>query len=94
MRITLVHSTSGDDGSPLDLTLELDADRPPAVGDYLTVDGDAVLTLQVVERDWAQDLRSVTVHLRDPEVSGALTSQQRVETLARAGWSRTVALPR
>ena len=92
--VTLVHSTSAEDGAPLDLTLSLDVDRPPSVGDLITFGTDSRLTLQVVERDWGPDLRSVTVHLRDPQVSGALTQEQRRAVLGAAGWSRTVGLPR
>ena len=92
--MTLVHSLRAEDGAPLDLKLVLEADQPPSVGDYVTFGTDSRLTLQVVEREWAPDLRSVTVHLRDSDVSGPLTEDQRRAALAAAGWSRTVALPR
>ena len=87
MKVTLVHSTRHDDGSSLELTLVLEAEQAPMVGDYVTVDGDPPHTLQVVERDWPQDLGSLTLHLRDPDVSGPQTSQQKLDTLIRAGWS-------
>lgn len=87
MKISLVHADRHDDGSPLDLTLVVEADQAPAVGDLVTVGGESPVVLQVVERDWPQDLSSVTVHLRDPGMSNPTTSQQKVAALTAAGWS-------
>lgn len=87
MKITLVHADRRPDGSPLDLTMVVEAEQAPAVGDYVTVAGEPPLSLQVVERDWPADLGSVTVHLRDPLVSGPMTPEQKAETMIRSGWS-------
>ena len=91
MQITMV--LSAEEGPAHDLGFRLTAERTPSVGDYVTVGTRHRLTLQVVELDWSQDLTSVTLHLRDPNVSGPLTREERRQALTDAGWTREQSRP-